>query len=105
MSGHTYHIHTHTYIYTHDNYYNPRCANAHRGLISINTIKICIPLICLSVNSCVPIFCYVVDDSSVVSTINPKIWGKSKPKIEPVSTLFFIFKESMNTSNLILHNR
>ena len=27
MSGHT-HIHT----YTHDNYYNPRCAIAHRGL-------------------------------------------------------------------------
>ena len=26
---------THTYIhtYTHDNYYNPRCAHAHRGLI------------------------------------------------------------------------
>ena len=30
MSGHTY-IHTHTY--THDNYSNPRCAHAHRGLI------------------------------------------------------------------------
>ena len=29
MSGHT-HIHT----YTHDNYYNPRCAHAHRGLIN-----------------------------------------------------------------------
>ena len=28
MSSHTY-IHTHT----HDNYYNPRCAHAHRGLI------------------------------------------------------------------------
>ena len=25
MSGHTY---------THDNYYNPRCAHAHRGLIN-----------------------------------------------------------------------
>ena len=40
MSGHTYththtHTHTHTYIHTHthDNYYNPRCAHAHRGLI------------------------------------------------------------------------
>ena len=39
MSGHT-HIHTyiHTYIHTHthDNYYNPRCAHAHRGLITDN---------------------------------------------------------------------
>ena len=38
MSGHT-HIHTyiHTYIHTHthDNYYNPRCAHAHRGLIIV----------------------------------------------------------------------
>ena len=40
MSGHTYtHTHTHTYTHTyihthtHDNYYNPRCAHAHRGLI------------------------------------------------------------------------
>ena len=38
MSGHTYihthiHTHTHTYTHTHDNYYNPRCAVAHRGLI------------------------------------------------------------------------
>ena len=40
MSGHTYihtHIHTHTHTYTHtcthDNYNNPRCAHAHRGLI------------------------------------------------------------------------
>ena len=33
MSGHTYtHTHTHTYIHT-DNYYNPRCAHVHRGLI------------------------------------------------------------------------
>ena len=23
----------HTYTHTHDNYYNPRCAHAHRGLI------------------------------------------------------------------------
>ena len=30
MSGHTY-IHTHTC--THDNYNNPHCAHAHRGLI------------------------------------------------------------------------
>ena len=30
MSGHT---HTHTHTYTH-NYYNPRCAHAHRGLIT-----------------------------------------------------------------------
>ena len=29
MSGHTY---THRHI--HDNYYNPRCAHAHRGLIN-----------------------------------------------------------------------
>ena len=45
MSGHTYthtyihpHIHTHTHTYTHtythDNYSNPRCAHAHRGLIT-----------------------------------------------------------------------
>ena len=33
MSGHTY---THTYTY--DNYYNPRCAHAHRGLINIHKI-------------------------------------------------------------------
>ena len=40
MSGHTYihthihtHIHTYTHTYTHDNYSNPRCAHAHRGLI------------------------------------------------------------------------
>ena len=36
MSGHTHihtHIHTHTHTHTHDNYYNPRCAHAHRGLI------------------------------------------------------------------------
>ena len=35
MSGHTYthtHIHTYTHTHTHDNYYNPRCAHAHRGL-------------------------------------------------------------------------
>ena len=41
MSGHT-HIHTyiHTYIHTHthDNYYNPRCAHAHRGLIILSFI-------------------------------------------------------------------
>ena len=34
MSGHTY-THTHTHTYTHDNYYNPRCVHAHRGLINI----------------------------------------------------------------------
>ena len=33
MSGHTY---THTYTHTHDNYYNPRCVHAHRGLITKN---------------------------------------------------------------------
>ena len=36
MSGHTYthtRTHTHTHTYTHDNYDNPRCAHAHRGLI------------------------------------------------------------------------
>ena len=49
MSGHTYthtHIHTHTHTYTHtyihtrhaDNYYNPRCAHAHRGLIRRITV-------------------------------------------------------------------
>ena len=32
MSGHTY-THTHIHTHTHDNYYNPRCAHAHRGLI------------------------------------------------------------------------
>ena len=32
MSGHTY-IHTYTHTYTHDNYSNPRCAHAHRGLM------------------------------------------------------------------------
>ena len=44
MSGHTHthtythtHTHTHTYThtYTHDNYNNPRCAHAHRGLTKI----------------------------------------------------------------------
>ena len=40
MSGHTYthtyiHTHTHTHTYTHDNYSNPRCAHAHRGLIIV----------------------------------------------------------------------
>ena len=25
--------HTHIHTHTHDNYYNPRCAHAHRGLI------------------------------------------------------------------------
>ena len=38
MSGHTHihtHIHTYTHTYIHDNYYNPRCAHAHRGLIII----------------------------------------------------------------------
>ena len=37
MSGHT-HTHTHTHTYTHDNYDNPRCAHAHRGLIIIRSI-------------------------------------------------------------------
>ena len=38
MSGHTHihtHIHTNIHTHTHDNYYNPRCAHAHRGLIII----------------------------------------------------------------------
>ena len=31
---HTYvHTYTHTYTHTHDNYSNPRCAHARRGLI------------------------------------------------------------------------
>ena len=41
MSGHTHihtftHTHTHTHTYTHDNYSNPRCAHAHRGLTKIS---------------------------------------------------------------------
>ena len=32
MSGYT-HTLTYTHTNTHDNYYNPRCAHAHRGLI------------------------------------------------------------------------
>ena len=32
MVTHT-HIHTYIHTHTHDNYYNPRCAHAHRGLI------------------------------------------------------------------------
>ena len=44
MSGQTYtHTHIHTYTHTHtysqDNYYNPRCAHAHRGLIILKTEK------------------------------------------------------------------
>ena len=35
MSGHTY---THTHTHTHDNYYNPRCAHAHRGLTRIHRV-------------------------------------------------------------------
>ena len=36
MSGHTYtHTHIHTHTHTHDNYYNLRCAHAHRGLIIV----------------------------------------------------------------------
>ena len=36
MSGHTHtHTHTYTHTYTHDNYSNPRCAHAHRGLIIV----------------------------------------------------------------------
>ena len=27
--------HTHIHTHTHDNYYNPRCAHAHRGLITL----------------------------------------------------------------------
>ena len=42
MSGHTY---THTHTYTHDNYSNPRCAHAHRGLIII--IKIASAASCI----------------------------------------------------------
>ena len=38
MSGHTY---THTHTHTHDNYYNPRCAHAHRGLIIIIMSNVC----------------------------------------------------------------
>ena len=35
MVTHTYiHTHTHTHTYTHDNYSNPRCAHAHRGLMN-----------------------------------------------------------------------
>ena len=45
MSGHTYihtHIHTYTHVhtYTHDNYSNPRCAHAHRGLINYIRITV-----------------------------------------------------------------
>ena len=28
------HTHIHTHTYRHDNYYNPRCAHAHRGLMN-----------------------------------------------------------------------
>ena len=28
--------HTHIHTHTHDNYYNPRCAHAHRGLMSFD---------------------------------------------------------------------
>ena len=36
MVTHTYtHTYTHTHIHTHDNYYNPRCAHAHRGLTTV----------------------------------------------------------------------
>ena len=35
MVTHT-HIHTHIHTHTHDNYYNPRCAHAHLGLITRN---------------------------------------------------------------------
>ena len=46
MSGHMHththtHTHIHTYTHTHNNYYNPRCAHAHRGLMK--TLK-CKPL-------------------------------------------------------------
>ena len=33
MNGHIY-IHTHIHTYTHDNYNNPRCAHAHREVIT-----------------------------------------------------------------------
>ena len=50
MSGHTC---THTYIYTHDNYYIPRCAHAHRGLMSqANCAVITIVMILVSSNVC-----------------------------------------------------
>ena len=40
MVTYTYtHTHTHTHTYTHDNYSNPRCAHAHRGLITIPSNK------------------------------------------------------------------
>ena len=32
--------HTHIHTHTHDNYYNPRCAHAHRGLIIFTGFKI-----------------------------------------------------------------
>ena len=38
MVTHTY-THTHTHTYTHDNYSNPRCAHARRGLITVKKIK------------------------------------------------------------------
>ena len=34
------HTHTHTYTQTRDNYSNPRCAHARRGLIKINGIGV-----------------------------------------------------------------
>ena len=50
MSGHTYiHTHTYTHTYTHDNYSNPRCAHAHRGLINEIVFRV-------AVNTYVPIF-------------------------------------------------
>ena len=33
--------HTHIHTHTHDNYYNPRCAHAHRGLIRYGILFDC----------------------------------------------------------------
>ena len=39
----------HTHAHTHDNYYNPRCAHAHRGLIIVVTVVV--PSVCVPVRS------------------------------------------------------
>ena len=51
MSGHTYihthiHTHAHTHTHTHDNYSNPRCAHAHRGLIN-PALQTTFPITCI----------------------------------------------------------
>ena len=46
MVTHTYTHNTH--IHTHDNYYNPRCAHAHRGLIIMIVTQ---DLVCNSIRS------------------------------------------------------